>query len=167
LIDRLPRLVCAQAEQADPLYRSYINEFKTFESIQAKTTLASAIQIGDPVSYKKAIRALKNFNGIVEKATESELANAAGRANKTGLLCCPHTGVALAVLEKLVQSGEIKKKDRVVVISTANGLKFTDFLFKYHTNQIEGIDSEHEFSPIELPADYEQIKNAILEKIEV
>ena len=167
LIDTLPRLVCAQAEQADPLYRSYINGFKTFESVQAKTTLASAIQIGDPVSYKKAIRALQNFNGIVEKATESELANAAGRANKTGLLCCPHTGVALAVLEKLVQSGEIKKKDRVVVISTANGLKFTDFLFKYHTNQIEGVDSEHAFSPIELPADYEQIKNAILDKIEV
>ena len=167
LIDTLPRLVCAQAEQADPLYRSYINGFKTFESVQAKTTLASAIQIGDPVSYKKAIRALQNFNGIVEKATESELANAAGRANKTGLLCCPHTGVALAVLEKLVQSGEIKKKDRVVVISTANGLKFTDFLFKYHTNQIEGVDSEHAFSPIELPADYEQIKNAILDKIKV
>jgi len=167
LIDTLPRLVCAQAEQADPLYRSYINGFKTFESVQAKTTLASAIQIGDPVSYKKAIRALQNFNGIVEKATESELANAAGRANKTGLLCCPHTGVALAVLEKLVQSGEIKKKDRVVVISTANGLKFTDFLFKYHTNQIEGVDSEHAFSPIELPADYEQVKNAILDKIEI
>ena len=167
LIDTLPRLVCAQAEQADPLYRSYINGFKTFESVQAKTTLASAIQIGDPVSYKKAIRALQNFNGIVEKATESELANAAGRANKTGLLCCPHTGVALAVLEKLVQSGEIKKKDRVVVISTANGLKFTDFLFKYHTNQIEGVDSEHAFSPIELPADYEQIKKAILDKIEI
>jgi threonine synthase len=165
LIDTLPRLVCAQAEKADPLYRSYINGFKTFESVQAKTTLASAIQIGDPVSYKKAIRALQNFNGIVEKATESELANAAGRANKTGLLCCPHTGVALAVLEKLVQSGEIKKKDRVVVISTANGLKFTDFLFKYHTNKIEGVDSEHAFSPIELPADYEQIKNAILDKI--
>ena len=167
LIDRLPRLVCAQAEQADPLYRSYIKGFKTFESVQAKTTLASAIQIGDPVSYKKAIRALQNFNGIVEKATESELANAAGRANKTGLLCCPHTGVALAVLEKLVQSGEIKKKDRVVVISTANGLKFTDFLFKYHTDQIEGVESEHAFSPIELPADYEKVKKAILDKIEV
>ena len=83
------------------------------------------------------------------------------------MLCCPHTGVALAGLEKLVQSGEIKKKDRVVVISTANGLKFTDFLFKYHTNQIEGVDSEHAFSPIELPADYEQIKNAILDKIEI
>ena len=167
LIDRLPRLVCAQAKQADPLYRSYKNGFKTFESVQAKTTLASAIQIGDPVSYKKAIRALKAFDGIVEEATESELANAAGRANKTGLLSCPHTGVALAVLEKLVNAGVIQKKDRVVVISTANGLKFTDFLFKYHTDQIDDVVSEHAFSPVELAADYEQVKKAIMDKIEV
>ena len=167
LIDRLPRLVCAQAKQADPLYRSYKNGFKTFESVQAKTTLASAIQIGDPVSYKKAIRALKAFDGIVEEATESELANAAGRANKTGLLSCPHTGVALAVLEKLVNAGVIQKKDRAVVISTANGLKFTDFLFKYHTDQIDDVVSEHAFSPVELAADYEQVKKAIMEKIEV
>ena len=167
LIDKLPRLVCAQAERADPLYRSYKKGFKTFDSIQAKTTLASAIQIGDPVSYKKAIRALQDFNGIVEEATESELANAVGQANRTGLLCCPHTGVALAVLEKLVERGEIKKKDRVVVISTANGLKFTDFLFKYHTDQLKGIQSEYAFSPVELPAKYEDVRNAILERIEV
>ena len=167
LIDKLPRLVCAQAERADPLYRSYKKGFKTFDSIQAKTTLASAIQIGDPVSYKKAIRALQAFDGIVEEATESELANAVGRANRTGLLCCPHTGVALAVLEKLVERGEIKKKDRVVVISTANGLKFTDFLFKYHTDQLKGIQSEYAFSPVELTAKYEDVRNAILERIEV
>ena len=161
------RLVCAQAERADPLYRSYKKGFKTFDSIQAKTTLASAIQIGDPVSYKKAIRALQAFDGIVEEATESELANAVGRANRTGLLCCPHTGVALAVLEKLVESGEIKKEDRVVVISTANGLKFTDFLSKYHTGQIEGVQSDYAFSPIELSAKYEDVRKAILERIEV
>ncbi len=167
LINELPRLVCAQAERADPLYRSYKKGFKTFDSIQAKTTLASAIQIGDPVSYKKAIRALQAFDGIVEEATESELANAVGRANRTGLLCCPHTGVALAVLEKLVESGEIKKEDRVVVISTANGLKFTDFLSKYHTGQIEGVQSDYAFSPIELSAKYEDVRKAILERIEV
>ncbi len=167
LIDKLPRLVCAQAERADPLYRSYKKGFKTFDSIQAKTTLASAIQIGDPVSYKKAIRALQAFDGIVEEATENELANAVGRANRTGLLCCPHTGVALAVLEKLVGSGEIKKEDRVVVISTANGLKFTDFLSKYHTGQIEGVQSDYAFSPIELSAKYEDVRKAILERIEV
>ena len=167
LIDKLPRLVCAQAERANPLYRSFKQEFKTFEPMQAQKTLASAIQIGDPVSVKKAIRTLKAFEGIVEEATEDELANAARKANRTGLLCCPHTGVALAVLEKLVSRGVIKKKDKVVVISTANGLKFTDFLFKCHTDKIPGVQSDYAFEAIELPAKYEDVRNAIRDKIEV
>ena len=166
LIDKYPRLVCAQAQQADPLYRSYKSGFKKFEAIQAKKTLASAIQIGDPVSVKKAIKTLQTFDGIVEEATESELANAVGRANLTGLFCCPHTGVALAVLEKLVNQGKIKKNDRVVVVSTANGLKFTDFLHKYHTGNLEGISSEFAYSPINLPADYEKVKETILNSVD-
>ena len=166
LIDKYPRLVCAQAQQADPLYRSYKSGFKKFEAIQAKTTLASAIQIGDPVSVKKAIKTLQTFDGIVEEATESELANAVGRANLTGLFCCPHTGVALAVLEKLVNQGKIKKHHRVVVVSTANGLKFTDFLHKYHTGNLEGISSEFAYSPINLPADYEKVKETILNSVD-
>ena len=165
IISKLPRLVCAQAERADPLYRSYKNGFKNFKPIRAKKTLASAIQIGDPVSVKKAMRTLKAFDGIVEKATESELANAAGRANRTGLLCCPHTAVALAVTEKLARRGVFKPTDRVVVISTANGLKFTDFLTKYHMNKLKGIESEYPFSAVELPADYDRIRDTILENI--
>ena len=166
LIDKLPRLVCAQAEHANPLYRSFKQDFKNFKPLQAKQTLASAIQIGDPVSVKKAIRALQAFDGIVEDASEGELANAASKANRTGLLCCPHTGVALAVLEKLVGRGEIKKKDKVVVVSTANGLKFTDFLFKCHTDTIPGIQSDYTFEAVELPAKYEDVRNAIQEKLE-
>ncbi len=166
IIDKLPRLVCAQAERADPLYRSYKTGFKSFKPIQARETLASAIQIGDPVSVKKAIRVLKAFDGVVEEATENELANAAGKANRTGLLCCPHTAVALSVVEKLAANGVIKRKDRVVVLSTANGLKFTDFLFKYHTDKIEGVESEYAFSPINLPAEYSAVRDAILKKIE-
>ena len=165
IIDKLPRLVCAQAERADPLYRSYKSGFKKFKPIQAKKTLASAIQIGDPVSFKKAIRTLQEFEGIVEEATEQELATAVGRAKRTGLLCCPHTGVALAVLEKLVRRGEIPKESKVVVISTANGLKFTDFLYKYHAAKLRGIDSEYAYSPVDLPADYEAVRETILKNI--
>lgn len=165
LIDRLPRLVCAQAERANPLYLSYLKNFEEFNPIQAKKTLASAIQIGDPVSVNKAIRALKEFDGIVEQATENELANAVGRANRTGLLCCPHTGVALAALEKLVAKGVIKPKDRVIVISTANGLKFTDFLLKYHAGELEDVKTEFPFQPVELPADYDIIRKTIYEKL--
>jgi threonine synthase len=165
LIKSLPRLVCAQAERANPLYLSYQNGFKEFHSVTAKTTQASAIQIGDPVSVNKAIRALKEFDGIVEQATEDELANAAGRANRTGLLCCPHTGVALAALEKLTAKGVIKSKDKVIVISTANGLKFTDFLLKYHADELEDVKSQNVFHPVELPADHDLIRKTIHEKL--
>ncbi|MEE8270081.1 MAG: threonine synthase [Nitrospinaceae bacterium] len=165
LIKSLPRLVCAQAERANPLYLSYQKGFEEFHSVQAKTTQASAIQIGDPVSVNKAIRALKEFDGIVEQATEDELANAVGRANRTGLLCCPHTGVALAALEKLAVKGVIKSKDRVIVISTANGLKFTDFLLKYHADELEGVKSHNPFQPVELPADNNVIRKVIREKL--
>ncbi|MEE8205988.1 MAG: threonine synthase [Nitrospinaceae bacterium] len=165
LIKSLPRLVCAQAEKANPLYLSFQNGFKEFHPIQAKKTQASAIQIGDPVSVNKAIRALKEFDGIVEQATEDELANAVGRANRTGLLCCPHTGVALAALEKLVAKKVIKSKDRVIVISTANGLKFTDFLLKYHADELEDVKSQNLFHPVELPADHSVIRKTIHEKL--
>ena len=165
LIKSLPRLVCAQAEKANPLYLSFQNGFKEFHPIQAKKTQASAIQIGDPVSVNKAIRALKEFDGIVEQATEDELANAVGRANRTGLLCCPHTGVALAALEKLVAKKVIKSKDRVIVISTANGLKFTDFLLKYHADELEDVKSQNLFHPVELPADHSVIRKTIHKKL--
>src|SRR5271169_1080570 len=74
LITTLPRLIVAQAERANPLYRSYLKNFETFEPIQAQKTLASAIQIGNPVSVEKAIRTLKQFDGVVVDATEQELA---------------------------------------------------------------------------------------------
>src|SRR5262249_12536681 len=124
LLERPPRLVCAQAERANPLYRSYLAGFERFHPITAETTAASAIQIGNPVSIRKAIAALQEFDGVVEQASEDELANAAGLADRYGLFADPHTGVALAALIKLVQRGVIEREQRVIVISTANGLKF-------------------------------------------
>ncbi|MFQ5688209.1 MAG: threonine synthase, partial [Candidatus Scalindua sp.] len=148
MINRLPRIVCVQAAKANPLYQSYLNGFKEFKPIRAQKTLASAIQIGNPVSFNKAVKILKMFNGIVEQATENELANAAALADRTGLFNCPHTGVALAVLFKLVERNEIKKDERIVIISTAHGLKFTDFKVKYHENKLDEVDSQYANTPI-------------------
>ena len=102
LVNKLPRICLAQAERANPLYRSFQDDFKKFEPITAQPTLASAIQIGNPVSVKRAIRTLQKFNGVVEQASEQELADEAARADRTGMFNCPHTGVALAALRKLV-----------------------------------------------------------------
>jgi len=157
LIDKLPRLVCAQAKNANPLYRSYINNFNSFESMKAETTLATAIQIGNPVSFKRAIKTLKHFNGIVEEASEEELANAMARADKTGMYNCPQTGVALAVLEKLIKKGEVDPQEKVVVISTAHGLKFTEVKIRYHQDQINDISNIHANKPVDLPNDLDKV----------
>lgn len=168
IIDRLPRIAVAQAANADPLYQSYQQGFERFEPQRARPTLASAIQIGHPVSWERAVRTLKRFDGVVGEATEDELANACARADRTGLFTCPHTGVALAVLLKLVQSGRIGSGDRVVVISTAHGLKFADFKVRYHEDRLRehGVEPHFANQPIELDAEYEQVRGAILRSLD-
>jgi threonine synthase len=160
LITKRPRIIVAQAAAANPLYLAYKNNWN-FQPVTAKPTLASAIQIGNPVSVKKAIRALEKYNGIVEQATEAELADAAARADRTGMFNCPHTGVALAALIKLREQGRIKPHDRTVVISTANGLKFTDFKVAYHSKTLAGMSSRLANKPVDLPNDYDAVRRAI------
>ena len=161
IIDRLPRIACAQSSKANPLYQSFLNDFKTFDPVTAQATIATAIRIGHPVSVKKAINVLKNFDGIVEQATEDELANAAASADRTGLFNCPHTGVALAVLLKMVESRLIQRDDRVIVISTANGLKFPEFKIDYHQNKLNEVQPQHVNSPITLEPSYDTVMKTI------
>jgi threonine synthase len=161
VITRRPRIIVAQAAKANPLYQAYKSGWERFDPVQAEKTLASAIQIGNPVSLEKAVRTLKKFNGIVEQATEDELANAAALADRCGMFNCPHTGVALAVLLKLKEEDTIGSDERVVVISTAHGLKFSEFKVGYHEGTLDGVDSRHSNPPIELPPDIDRILEAI------
>jgi threonine synthase len=165
LIDKLPHIACAQAAHANPLYLSYLTGFGEYRSIAAKKTLASAIQIGAPVSYERAVKVLRAFDGVVEQASEDELANAAARADRAGLYCCPQTGTALAVLFKLVERGEVLPEHRVVVISTAHGLKFTGFKVGYHEQTLAEVVSRHANPPLELPANPTVVTEAIDEAI--
>ena len=153
LIDRIPRIIVAQAENANPFFQAYERGFDKLVPMQAKKTLASAIQIGNPVSYPKAVRAIQKTNGMVVSVTEEELANAAHRGDRIGLYCCPHTGVALGALEKLVAAGKIQKDENVVVISTAHGLKFTEFKVGYHEKKLENICSQFANPVFKAPAE--------------
>jgi len=165
LVNRLPRIILAQAEYANPLYLAYKNGWDTFEPIAAGKTQASAIQIGNPVSVRKAIRILKKFNGIVEQASEDELSNAAALADRCGMYNCPHTGVALAALLKLKEKGVIEPEERVIVISTAHGLKFSEFKVGYHEGTLSQVNSEHANPPVELSPDLDKIRDAIGQRI--
>ena len=153
LITKKPRIILAQAEKANPLYLSYLNGFEDFSPITPGKTLASAIQIGDPVSVHKAIRSLREFDGMVEQASEDELADAAALSDRTGLFSCPHTGVALAALIKLVDRGIISRNDRTIVISTAHGLKFSEFKVGYHEGTLGEVRSAHANRPVPLSPD--------------
>lgn len=166
VISRFPRLVVAQAENANPLYRAWHAGKREVDPIVAKQTQATAIQIGNPVSAPRAMRALEAMNGIVEQASEQELADAAARADKTGMYTCPHTAVGLAVLEKLVSNGTIRASDRTVCISTANGLKFTEFKVAYHENAIAGVTSNLKNPPVLLPPDFGQVVDAIAKRFD-
>jgi threonine synthase len=164
LIQKRPRIAVAQAAAANPLYRSFRRGFAGgLEPVQAATTQASAIQIGNPVSYPRAVRTLREFDGVVEQASEDELAEAAARADLAGLFTDPHTGVALAVLEKLVAAGTIEPRDRVIVVSTANGLKFPEFKIHYHEDRLPGVVARLANRPLELPADYGAVRAAVLD----
>jgi len=153
LIDKKPRIIVAQAENANPFYQAYQKDFAEFAPVQAQKTLASAIQIGNPVSYPKAARAMQAYNGIVEQVSEEELANAAHLADREGLYTCPHTGVALGALLKLRAKGTISEGEEVVVISTAHGLKFSEFKIQYHEETLEKIQSKHANPIFKAPAD--------------
>lgn len=165
LINRMPRLVAAQAAQANPFYEAFQQGFKEKVSKTAGDTLASAIRIGDPVSYDKATTAIRESDGIVEQATENELAAATAEADLTGMFTCPHTGVALAVLKKLINRGLIKASDRTVVISTAHGLKFTDFKVKYHESRLEDVMSQYANPAVHLPADADVVQAEIQKRL--
>lgn len=166
IIEKKPRIVCAQAHNANPLYKAYLRDFEVFEPMAARTTLASAIQIGNPVSYEKAVDALRRYDGIVEEASEEELVEASVRADRTGLFNCPHTGVALAATEKLVDREVIRPGDRVVIISTAHGLKFVESKVKYHEMRLDNIDSKWANPEISLPADYGLVRDRMLREID-
>ena len=165
ILKKRPRIVCAQAEKANPLYRHYKAGYENYGPIQADPTYASAIQIGDPVSIEKAVSILKEFNGVVEQATEQELVDACARGDKTGMYTCPHTGVALAALFKLIQRGEVKSSDKVVVVSTAHGLKFSNFKLDYHKGSLPDINNKYANMIMELPANTSAVLKAIDQRI--
>jgi threonine synthase len=138
LIDRLPRLAIIQADGANPLYRSYQNGFREFEPVHAET-VATAIKIGNPVNYKKAVRSLKWTNGVVEEVSDQEIMDAKAMIDRQGIGCEPASACSLAGLQKLVQNGVIQPNETVVGILTGHVLKDADAVIDYHSDKIDGI----------------------------
>ncbi len=157
IINKLPRVAGVQVEAACPLYNSYKKDFSDFRPVKAKKTVASAIRIGSPVSFKKAVRELKFFKGVVEKVSDKEVMDSKALVESTGISLCPNSATAVAGMRKLRKANVIKKNDSVVVILTAHGSKFSQSTIKYHKNK----KSEYGNSPVYLKADLKTIENEL------
>ncbi len=162
LISRLPKLSIIQAHGANPFYRS-VREFggKKIEPMTADT-LATAIRIGNPASWRKALRALEATGGEVEEVTEVEIAAAKAEIGADGIGCEPASAVTLAGLKKLHRSRFVKSGDSVVLVLTGHLLKDPDFTIKFHrgdlfsgtTDQAVAAQATHlQRAPVVLDAD--------------
>lgn len=137
LIDRLPRIAVIQAQGSAPFYR-YVREGNRsrFESVGNPETLASAIRIGDPVSWPKALSVLEHTDGVVEKVTEQEIADAKAVIGQSGIGCEPASAATLAGIRRLRSAGIVGRAERVVAVLTGNVLKDPDYIYRYHTGTL-------------------------------
>jgi threonine synthase len=161
IIERLPKIGVVQVAAASPLYDSWLTGFEKFEPVTAGQTLATAIRIGAPVSARKAIRALQRCGGRVERVTEREHVDAARDADRAGFYTCPQTAVALAGLRKAVATHAIAPGERVVVLSTAHGLKFSELKMAAEEGELPGAEGPAGNRPIELDADVGTVRAAL------
>jgi threonine synthase len=137
LIDRQPQITVVQAEGAAPFARFYSDgAHENFVNEEHPQTLASAIKIGAPVSWQKAWRAVRDTGGSVTTVTEQEIADAKAVIGRDGIGCEPASATTVAGIRKLVAQNEIKEHETVVAVLTGHVLKDTDYVIKYHSENL-------------------------------
>jgi threonine synthase len=163
LIPRLPRLAVVQAEKSAPFY-DYMqrNAQGPFVPVPDPETLATAIRIGDPVSWPKAQAEIQSSGGVVERVTEQEIADAKAQIGLCGIGCEPASAATLAGIRKLTSNGVIRGDADVVAVLTGNVLKDPDYIFKYHTGGLKApdgsaIESTFGNKPVVVPNDPDRI----------
>ena len=136
LIARLPKLFVIQAEGANPFVRSIREHGGKILTPMEADTFATAIRIGNPASWKKALRVIEATSGTVEQVSEIEIASAKAEIGADGVGCEPASAVTLAGLKKLVKQGFVKPGDSIVLILTGHGLKDPEFTLKFHRGDL-------------------------------
>lgn len=136
LITKMPRLAVVQAEGSSPFY-DYMTRGGEFAANAHPETLATAIKIGDPVSWPKARFELEATNGVVESVTEQEIADAKAIIGLCGIGCEPASAATLAGIRKLTAAGTMRADADVVAVLTGHVLKDPDYIYRYHTGTLE------------------------------
>jgi threonine synthase len=164
IIQRAPRLLGAQAEAAAPLARACRDGYRKRVRVEARATVASAIRIGDPASYDKAVREVRRSGGAFVAATEQEILDAKALVDASGVYICPNSAAAVAGFLKARAGGLIAAGERVVIVATAHGCKFSRTTIDYHTGRIPGVVPGRANRIVEIGADAGEIERLLDEE---
>jgi threonine synthase len=131
LIDRLPRLAAVQAAGAAPFARGFAEGFAHRHRVKAET-VATAIRIGDPASWDRAVKAIRETDGVVLAVSDEEILAAKAAVDASGVGCEPASAASVAGVKRLAAAGTIRPSDRVVAVLTGHILKDPGALLQYH-----------------------------------
>jgi threonine synthase len=153
LVARMPRISVIQAEGANPLARSFAEtNGESIQPVEAHTR-ATAIRIGNPASWRKAARVIKETGGWCLEVSEAEIAIAKAELGAEGLGCEPASAVTLAGLKKLRAQGQVAATDSVVLVLTGHTLKDADYTIDFHRGTLlskgEAAGKESEIAALE------------------
>ncbi len=174
VIEKMPKITIIQAEGANPLYQMWHARIDTLLPVSGAFTLATAIKIGSPVSWPKAVRGLKWSDGDVEAVTEQEIADAKAIIGRDGIGCEPASALTLAGIKKMVAAGSISPEEDLVAILTGHSLKDPDYTVNYHrgtlsyTDRLERVKTikpRYANSIVRAPADREAILKVLDERL--
>lgn len=158
LSKELPRMMGIQAVGASPIVNAFKKHLETIEPVQSPETVATAIRIGYPVSWKKALRAIRESNGVAESVTDAEILFAQKLlARDEGLFVEPASAASIAGLIRLKDEDEIDADETIVCVTTGHGLKDPETALKSSGEVIEIENSVEDLArslkiPVSIPA---------------
>ena len=160
IIRDTPKLAAIQAEGANPFYRLWSDGGEALTALKPET-VASAIKIGNPVSWKKALKAIRETQGLVEQVSDQEIMDAKAAVDRSGIGCEPASAASVAGAKKLAESGVIDPGEEVVCILTGNLLKDPDSTVNYHTGVQWGVLPRYANRPEVVDADLSSVEKAL------
>jgi threonine synthase len=163
LIERVPRVAAVQAAGANPFYQSFRGDFRERVTVQAET-VATAIRIGAPVSYERAIRTMGWTDGLVTQVSDAEIMDAKAMVDGVGIGCEPASAAAVAGARKLVAEGTIRPDQAVVAVLTGSLLKDPAATVAYHTG--EWPDAAYANRPLSVTAEIGAVRKVIEETVD-
>lgn len=162
LVDKIPRIAAVQAAGASPFYRSYQTNFAEHHTMKAET-IATAIRIGNPVSYERAIRTLKWTDGIVTSVTDDEIMDAKAVVDRAGIGCEPASAAAVAGARQLIAEGVIQPHETIVGILTGNLMKDPGATVDYHTGA--WLNAQFANAPVQIGAELSEVRRVIEQRL--